>query len=140
MAKGKASSVAKSLRNGQNRRRAKRVFHKVHFYKPHTKILARNPKVAPVVRHLPKLDSYAVLKHALTTESAMNEVEANNTLVFLVNLKSNKRQIKFAMESIHGVAVTRVNTLIRPDGQKKAFIKLSPDHDALDVANRIGII
>lgn len=34
----------------------------------------------------------------------------------------------------------QVNTLIRPDGQKKAYVKLTSDFDALDVANRIGII
>lgn len=28
----------------------------------------------------------------------------------------------------------------RPDGQKKAYVRLAPDHDALDVANKIGII
>jgi hypothetical protein len=27
-----------------------------------------------------------------------------------------------------------------PDGTKKAFVRLSPDYDALDVANKIGII
>ena len=35
---------------------------------------------------------------------------------------------------------SQVNTLIRPDGVKKAYVKLTGDHDALDVANRIGII
>jgi hypothetical protein len=34
----------------------------------------------------------------------------------------------------------QVNTLIRPDGQKKAYVRLTSDFDALDVANRIGII
>jgi hypothetical protein len=28
----------------------------------------------------------------------------------------------------------------RPDGQKKAYVRLTPDYDALDVANRIGVI
>ena len=140
MAKGKASSVAKSLVHGQNRRRARRVFHKVHFYRPKTKILARNSKTAPVVQHLPKLDQFNVIRHALTTEAAMNLVESNNTLVFITDLKANKRQIKHAVQSLYNVSVVRVNTLIRPDGQKKAFVKLSLDHDALDVANRIGII
>ena len=28
----------------------------------------------------------------------------------------------------------------RPDGQKKAYVRLTQDYDALDVANRIGII
>lgn len=26
----------------------------------------------------------------------------------------------------------------RPDGQKKAYVRLTPDYDALDVANKIG--
>lgn len=34
----------------------------------------------------------------------------------------------------------KVNTLIRPDGQKKAYVRLTADYDALDVANKIGII
>ena len=34
----------------------------------------------------------------------------------------------------------QVNTLIRPDGAKKAYVKLASDYDALDVANKIGII
>lgn len=28
----------------------------------------------------------------------------------------------------------------RPDGQKKAYVRLTSDYDALDVANKIGII
>ena len=28
----------------------------------------------------------------------------------------------------------------RPDGQKKAYVRLTADYDALDVANKIGII
>jgi len=28
----------------------------------------------------------------------------------------------------------------RPDGQKKAYVRLTGDYDALEVANRIGII
>lgn len=30
--------------------------------------------------------------------------------------------------------------LARPDGQKKAYVRLTSDYDALDVANRIGVI
>uniref|UniRef100_A0A2K5C5X0 Uncharacterized protein n=1 Tax=Aotus nancymaae TaxID=37293 RepID=A0A2K5C5X0_AOTNA len=33
-----------------------------------------------------------------------------------------------------------VSTLIRPDGEKKAYAPLAPDYNALDVANKIGII
>ena len=29
-------------------------------------------------------------------------------------------------------------SLYRPDGQKKAYVRLAPDYDALDVANKVG--
>ena len=38
------------------------------------------------------------------------------------------------------VDMAKVNTLIRPNGEKKAYVHPAPDYDALDVANEIGII
>lgn len=70
----------------------------------------------------------------------MKKIEEVNTLVFIVDRKSNKRQIKQALKQIYDVQAAKVNTLIRPDGKKKAFIRLTPDQDALDVSNRIGFI
>merc|ERR1712198_810208 len=75
-----------------------------------------------------------------TTESAMKKIEDNNTLVFIVDVKSNKHQIKSAVKKLYEIEVVKVNTLIRPDGKKKAYVRLAPDYDALDVANKIGII
>jgi large subunit ribosomal protein L23Ae len=82
----------------------------------------------------------ASIKPNLTTESAMKKIEDNNTLVFITNIKANKHQIKSAVKKLYDINVAKVNTLIRPDGQKKAYVRLAPDYDALDVANKIGII
>lgn len=49
----------------------------------------------------------------LNTEHAMKKIEDNNTLVFLVDLKANKRQIKDAIKKMHDVDAKAVNTLIR---------------------------
>uniref|UniRef100_A0A4X2LK18 Ribosomal protein L23/L25 N-terminal domain-containing protein n=1 Tax=Vombatus ursinus TaxID=29139 RepID=A0A4X2LK18_VOMUR len=76
-----------------------------------------------------KLDHYAIIKFPLTTESAMKKIEDNNTLVFLVDVKANKHQIKQAVKKLYDIDVA-----------KKAYIRLAPDYDALDVANKIGII
>ncbi|KAJ7670294.1 ribosomal protein L23/L15e core domain-containing protein [Mycena rosella] len=76
----------------------------------------------------------------LNTESTMKRIEEHNTLVFIVDIKSNKRQIKDAVKKLYNVQATKVNTLIRPDGKKKAYVWLTVDHDALDVANKIGFI
>ena len=86
------------------------------------------------------MDAYNIIKHPLTTESAMKKIEDNNTLVFIVNTKANKKQIKNAVSTLYEITCQKVNTLIRPDGTKKAYVRLSKDVDALDVANRIGII
>ena len=79
-------------------------------------------------------------RYPLTTESAMKKIEDNNTLVFIVDVLANKRQIKEAVKNMYDIQCQKVNTLIRPDGQKKAYVRLTNDYDALDVANRIGII
>ncbi|XP_012372174.1 60S ribosomal protein L23a-like [Octodon degus] len=86
-----------------------------------------------------KLDLYAIIRFPLTTESAMKKIE-DNTLVFIVDVKANKHQIKQAVKKLYDIDVAKVNTLFRPDGEKKAYVRLAPDYDALDVANKIGII
>ncbi|KAL0615015.1 60S ribosomal protein L23a [Plecturocebus cupreus] len=55
-------------------------------------------------------------------------------------LKAKKHRIKQAVKKLCDIDVAKVNTLIRPDGVEKACVPLAPDYDALDVANKIGII
>lgn len=49
----------------------------------------------------------------LNTESAMKKIEEHNTLVFVVDIRSNKRQIKDAVKKLYDVQAAKVNTLIR---------------------------
>lgn len=86
------------------------------------------------------MDKFSIIKHPLTTESAMKNIEDNNTLVFIVHTRATKHQIKAAVKQLYDIKVAKVNTLLRPDMQKKAYVRLSADYDALDVANKIGII
>ena len=105
--------AASALKKGSGRK-ATKVHTKVHFYKPSTLQLARAPKVPKKsVKSLPKMDAYSVIKFPLTTESAMKKIEDNNTLVFIVDVKSNKRQIKDAVNKLYAITAAKVNTLIR---------------------------
>jgi len=140
-AKAKALSTSKKVTKGSFQKRTRKIRTTVHFHRPFVKHLPRNPKYPrKSVPHRPRLDKFSIIKHPLTTESAMKKIEDNNTLVFIVNLKANKPQIKMAVKKLYDIDVAKVNTLIRPDGQKKAYVRLAPDYDALDVANKIGII
>jgi large subunit ribosomal protein L23 len=80
-----------------------------------------------------------VILYPLTTEDAVNLIETENKLTFIVNLKSNKNKIKRAVEELYDVEVDKVNLLITPKGLKKAYVKLGPANRASDVALRLGI-
>lgn len=86
------------------------------------------------------MDAFNIIKFPLTTEAAMKKIEDNNTLVFIVHTSANKYHIKASIKKLYDVDVAKVNTLMRPDGKKKAYVRLTRDYDALDVANKIGII
>ncbi|AQK44572.1 60S ribosomal protein L23a isoform X1 [Zea mays] len=139
-AKTQALKVAKAVKSGSVKK-TKKIRTSVTFHRPKTLKKARDPKyprISTTGRN--KLDQYQILKYPLTTESAMKKIEDNNTLVFIVDLKADKKKIKAAVKKMYDIQAKKVNTLIRPDGKKKAYVKLMPDYDALDVANKIGII
>ncbi len=81
-----------------------------------------------------------VIHYPLMTESASLMVEKENKLVFIVNLKATKRDVKKAVEELYEVKVADVNVHITPQGEKKAFVKLQPEYKAADVAIKLGIL
>ncbi|XP_037654297.1 60S ribosomal protein L23a-like [Choloepus didactylus] len=139
-AKAKALKVKKAVLKGVHSQKKKKIHTSPTFQQPKMLHLRRQPKYpqkgAPGRN---KLDHYAI-KFPLTTESAMEKIEDNNTLMFIVDVEANKHQIKQALKKLYDIDVAKVNTLIRPDGEKEAYVRLAPNYDALDVANKIGII
>jgi len=86
------------------------------------------------------MDNNEVIFFPLMTESASLMVERDNKLIFVVNLKAGKSDIKRAVEELYEVKVSKVNLLITPQGDKKAFVKLTPEFKASDVAIKLGIL
>ncbi|GAA5874391.1 hypothetical protein JCM8547_005385 [Rhodosporidiobolus lusitaniae] len=133
----KAKAAKKAALKGSSGTKLSKVRTSVTFHRPKTLALARAPKYQrKAVASLPRMDAYRTIVHPLNTESAMKKIEENNTLVFIVDVKANKRQIKEAVRKLYDVKAVKINTLIRPDGRKKAFVRLEADVDALDVANK----
>jgi large subunit ribosomal protein L23 len=81
-----------------------------------------------------------VIFYPLMTESASLMVEKDNKLIFVVSLKAGKPDIKKAVETLYEVKVDKITTLITPQGEKKAFVKLTPEYKASDVAIKLGIL
>merc|ERR1719316_711186 len=136
----KAKGAAKVAKKPITKKQTK-VRKNVHFFRPKTLKQARKPMYPrKSVTGLQLMDKFRVIKYPLTTESAMKKIEELNTLVFIVDVKANKSQIKNAVAQMYDVTTSKVNTLIRPDGKKKAYVHLTQNYDALDIANRIGVI
>ncbi len=82
---------------------------------------------------------YSIVIQPVMSESAFEMLERENKLTFIVHRSANKPQIKWAVQKLYEVKVEKVNTLILPDGRKKAYVRLSPESNATDVATRLNI-
>ena len=93
----KARKAAQAVRRGVNAKTGVKVRSSVHFRRPKTLTLQRNGKyVRKSVAHRDRMDKYSVIKYPICTESAMKQIEDNNTLTFIVDIRANKRHIASA--------------------------------------------
>lgn len=119
----------------------RKAYTRPQFRRPHTYRKAETIKPSNNTKSIKDpWDAFRVVKYPLNSDMAMKKIEENNTLTFIVDSRSNKTQIKKAMRKLYQVKTAKVNTLITPQGLKKAYIRLAASHDALDIANKIGIV
>jgi len=83
---------------------------------------------------------HRVIKYPLMTEKALTELELKGKLTFIVDLNANKKMIKDAVEKYFRVKVVKVNTLITPEGLKKAIVTFKNVDEARKVAISLGIL
>jgi ribosomal protein uL23 len=81
-----------------------------------------------------------IVKYPLATEKSIRLMESENKLIFVVDNKANKQQIKQAIEKTFNMKVIRVTTLTDTDGRKRAYIKFSPETPAIDLASKLGLM
>jgi ribosomal protein uL23 len=86
------------------------------------------------------IDGHTSVLYPLSTEKSLRLMESENKLIFICDLKANKQEIKKEIEKRFKVKVLKVNTLISPQGKKKAYIKFHEDTPAIDIATNLGLI
>ncbi|OYT26487.1 MAG: 50S ribosomal protein L23 [Thermoprotei archaeon ex4572_64] len=62
-----------------------------------------------------------------------------NKITIIVRREATKKQIADTIQKLYKVEVEKVNTLITPKGEKKAYVKLSPKYSAFDLLSRLGL-
>jgi ribosomal protein uL23 len=81
-----------------------------------------------------------MIKYPLSTEKSIRLMESENKLVFLVDKKATKAEVKQELESLFEVKVISVNTMIGPNGKKKAYVTFSEQTPAIDLATKLELM
>ena len=80
-----------------------------------------------------------IVQYPLGTEKTMRLMEAENKLIFIVDNKATKEQIKQEIQERFKATITAVNTHVLR-GKKKAVVTFSPETPAIDVATKLGLL
>ncbi len=97
------------------------------------------------------LKDYTILKHMIVTEATQKLRDTDNALVFAVDKKANKLEIKAAVQAIFNAKVASVNTMNVPQktrrvgrfsgklpAYKKAIVRFDSSFDLGKIANEIA--
>lgn len=78
------------------------------------------------------------LDRPVLTEKSTDLLDENK-ITFIVDIDAHKPDIARSVEDRYDSAVSGVNTMITPDGEKKAFIEFEEEGEAEELATRLGI-
>jgi large subunit ribosomal protein L23 len=81
----------------------------------------------------------SIIKYPHVTEKAVDKMDFENKMLFIVDSAAEKAEIADAVEAQFEVTVESVTTMVTPQGEKKATVLLSDDDDAQEIASRIGV-
>ena len=81
-----------------------------------------------------------VIKYPLSTEKSIRLMESENKLIFVVDTKADKSEIKQAVEKLFHAKVVKVSTFMSVKGDKRAYIKFSDETPAIDIATQLGLM
>lgn len=81
-----------------------------------------------------------IIKSPYVTEKVTGMIDRDNTIEFIVDIKSNKKQIKEELEKLYDIDIISVRTMITSRGEKKAAVKLAGDGSANELATRLGLL
>ena len=80
-----------------------------------------------------------MIKKTVSTEKAIRMIEIDNVILFEVDSKDSKINIKENIEKMFKVKVDKVNVLYKGN-KKMAYVKLNKKNPAIDVATKLGMI
>ena len=80
------------------------------------------------------------LMYPIATEKALNMVDKDNVILYVVDSRADKSEIKKEFEETFNVKVNKINTSLTMRNVKKAYIKIDPKFKASDIARRLKLV
>jgi large subunit ribosomal protein L23 len=79
------------------------------------------------------------VKHPHVTEKTVDKMDFDNKMVFICDSEARKEEIVDELETQYNIDIGAINTMVTTSGEKKAEVQLTDDHDAQEIASRIGV-
>ncbi len=86
------------------------------------------------------MNAHEIIKYPLATEKSIRLMESQNTLIFVVDRKANKQEIKEAAKKLFNAEIKKVRTMNSIKNQKRAYITFSEETPAIDIATKLGLM
>ena len=93
----------------------------------------------PIKTHA-TLEDLGVLLYPLVTEKAVNMIESENKITFIVSDTATKTDIKKRVMEAYEVKAVKVNIIRDMKGRKKAIVKLDKKYKASELATKLGVL
>ncbi len=81
-----------------------------------------------------------IIRYPLSTEKSIRLMESENKLVFVVEKKAKKSEIKEELEKTFKVKIEKINVFVDQKGRKKVYVKFSDETPAIDIATQLGLM
>ena len=86
------------------------------------------------------MEPYKAILHPLSTEKSIKLMEAENKLIFQIDNKATKKDVKEALEKLFKVKIDSIRTSITMRGKKRAYVKFKPESPAIEIATQLGMM
>ena len=85
------------------------------------------------------MEPYKIIKYPISTEKSIRLMEAENKLIFQIDSKASKKEVKDSIEKLFNVKVESVSTFITNKG-KRAYVRFKEETPAIEIATQLGLM
>ena len=86
------------------------------------------------------MDTAKIILYPSLAEKSVAMIDKENKMVFFVDTRATRQDVKKAIEEMFKVKVDKVNILKDAKNRKKAFVKINKQFKAEDIATAMGIV